>query len=646
MNLVLHKPILIFLLVSIGLIALPHSNNLPPVMFGFFCLLLAWRFLGIWKARYLPNKLLLTLLTVIGISLLFQQHQGLFGRDAGTTLFMTALALKLMEIRNERDLYLVTYLAFIVAASQFLYTQSLFMAAYIIFVSCVLLATLVCINSHAAKTLVALKTAGLLLAQALPLTVLLFMLFPRLEAPRWMLFEDSHKAKMGLGDSMEAGSISELIGSDELVFRVTFSDKIPPPLERYWRGPVLAHTDGKRWTQVSNHGFKPQTPQVLNGLYNYTLLMEGQEKSWVYALDLPTATSNNLRQNSNYQLITTENPNQRNEYKIISATHYNTGQLSDAERFNSLQLPNVPSDKIKNLVMQLHGFDNSPQDFIKNLLHYFREEKFYYTLTPPLMTNNPIEEFLFETRHGFCSHYAAAFVYLMRVAQIPARVITGYQGGEFNKLGNFLEIRQSDAHAWAEVWLKERGWVRADPTAAIAPERIEQGGETQQITDGLIQFNTRATTALNWLKTTRQLWRNIDYQWQHWVINYNTNNQLKLLSSWGVNTLEAMLRWLLWLGAFIGAVLTAVILYQKRQRLEPVLAYYQVFIKKLGKAQLIKYPYEGATDFAQRASQALPKHAQEITEINSLFVQLRYGKNPNNALLQQLRQLVKNFKLN
>ncbi|MFZ2725225.1 MAG: DUF3488 and transglutaminase-like domain-containing protein [Methylococcaceae bacterium] len=645
MNPALNKHVLIFLLISIGLIMLPHINNMPPFIFGFFCLLLIWRLIAVWKPQYLPTKLLLTLLTIIGITLLFNQHQGLFGRNAGTTLFITALALKLMEIKQERDLYLVTYLAFVVAASQFLYNQSLLMAGYIIFVCCVLLATLVCLNSHKPQTLAALKTASLLLAQAIPLTLILFLLFPRIEAPRWMLFEDEHKAKMGLGDSMQAGSISDLVSSDDLVFRVTFEGNIPPPAQRYWRGPVLAHTDGKRWQMINNHGFKPPLPQVSGERYSYTLLIEPQEKTWVFALELPTAISASLRQNSNYQILTTENPDKRSEYKIVSYTQYNTGELNDSERVNAVQLPAEPSDKIKQLVTQLHGFDNPAENFITGLLNYFRKEDFHYTLTPPLMESNPIESFLFETRHGFCSHYASAFVYLMRVAHIPARVVTGYQGGEFNKLGNFLEIRQNDAHAWAEVWLVGRGWTRFDPTAAIAPERIEQDSSMQEITEGLISFNTSPSIAADWLKNTRQLWRNIDYQWQHWVINYNTINQLKLLSNWGIDNIRDMLRSLLIIGGIIAGLLTTLLLYQKQKKLDPVLARYQIFIKKLQKINLIKADTEGAKDFANRAIIVLPEKAQAIEQITQLFIQLRYGRQPSKMDFQTFTKLIKAFKV-
>ena len=646
-----NKSILIFLLASIGLIAFPHSKNIPIPLFAFFYLLLSWRFIGIWKQNWLPNKLTLFFLTVCGLVLIYSQHHGLLGRDAGTRLFVTALGLKLLEIKSERELYLITYLAFIVAASQFLYQQSLLMAAYILFVCCVLLATLVCINSSKPQPFAALKTAGIILLQAIPMAVVLFILFPRIEAPKWMFFNEPHQAKAGLSDSMEPGSISDLGMSDELVFRVKFTKDLPPPSQRYWRGPVLSYTDGKKWTQIKDLRFKQflDKPVFSGSPYQYTLLMEPQNKNWVFALEMPADYALPLSQNANYQLMTSESPDKRTEYKIISYLNYNTGFITRTEYKDATQLPNPPSDKIKQLVKQLHGFDSTPDAFIKQLLTHFRQEDFHYTLTPPLMEENPIETFLFETRYGFCSHYAAAFVYLMRVANIPARVVTGYQGGEWNKVGNFLEIRQADAHAWAEVWLENKGWVRFDPTAAIAPERIERNINIDQLMPGgIISFSptgAAAQTAFNWLKQTRQLWSNIDYNWQRWVINYDNKNQSSFLSSLGITDIKAMMYWMIGSIGLIAALLSWLLLYQKQQTVDPVLRIYNRFCKKLAKRGLPKGQCEGAKDFAERIKMTLPEQAGAIDQITHLFIKLRYGKNAGLDDFKSFKQSVEKFKI-
>ncbi|CAG7856862.1 partial Protein-glutamine gamma-glutamyltransferase, partial [biofilm metagenome] len=419
-----NKEILIFLLSSLGLIVLPHVSHLPVGVFGFFCVMLGWRFLGIWQPERLPSFPWIVFLIVCGMAILYSQHRGILGRDGGTSLFVIALGLKLMEIKTERDLYLINYLAFIVAASQFLYEQSILMAVYILFVCCVLMAALVFINSHVADTRIALKKAAVIIAQAIPMMIVVFIFFPRVEPPKWLLFNDPHQKKTGLSDTMEPGSISDLGMSDELVFRVKFDDVVPPSRQRYWRGPVLALTDGKKWVQARDLSYQRylDKPVFTGKPYRYTLLMEAQEKDWVFGLDLPSEYTHPLEQNANYQLITSADLRKRTEFKLTSYPDYNTGYLTKTEDRDARQLPAEPSDKIKQLVSQLHGFDSPPTVFINALLNHFRREDFHYTLTPPLTEDNPIETFLFETRHGFCSHYASAFVYLMRVAGIPARV--------------------------------------------------------------------------------------------------------------------------------------------------------------------------------------------------------------------------------
>ncbi len=645
-----NKEILIFLLSSIGLIVLPHVAHLHWGVFGFFCLLLAWRFIGIWKPERLPTFPIIILLIVCGMAILYIQHRGFLGRDGGTSLFVIALGLKLMEIKTERDLYLINYLAFIVAASQFLYEQSILMAAYILFVCCVLLATLVYINSYVAQTSVALKKAAVIVAQAIPMAIAVFILFPRVEAPRWLLFNDEHQARMGLSDSMEPGSITDLGMSDELVFRVKFAGAIPPAKQRYWRGPVLTQTDGKKWTQAKDLTYQQHLDKpTFSGIpYQYTLLLEPQEKNWVFALDMPADYPSQLRKNANYQLITSEDHNKRTEYKLTSYPTYNTGYLTKTEYKDARQLPGSPSDNIKQLVTQLHGFDSAPDVFINQLLNHFRQEDFYYTLTPPLMEENPIETFLFETRYGFCSHYASAFVYLMRVADIPARVVTGYQGGEFNEVGNFLEIKQADAHAWTEVWLDKQGWVRVDPTAAIAPERIEKNIDINSlVSGGLISYASSDTgqAAFNLLKQARQLWSNVDYNWQRWVINYNNANQASFLSSFGIVDFKTMVYWMMGFVGIITAILSLFLLYQRPKPKDRTLIVYNRFLKKLAKAELSKNTSEGARDFAERTKLILPKQAANIDEITAAFIDQRYGSKPSAAVLKQLARLVSLFKI-
>lgn len=644
-----NKEILVFLLVSLGLIVLPHVSHLPFSVFGFFMLLLVWRFVGIWQPQRLPSFPWITFLVVCGLAILYSQHRGILGRDGGTNLFVIALGLKLMEIKTERDLYLINYLAFIVAASQFLYEQSILMAAYILFVCCVLMATLVFINSQVADTRLTLKKAAVIIAQAIPMMIVVFIFFPRVEPPKWLYFNDKQQNKTGLSDTMEPGSITDLGMSDELVFRVKFDGALPPPNQRYWRGPVMTLTDGKKWLQARNLSYQPylDKPKFSGQAYRYTLMMEPQQKDWVFALDLPSEFDQPLTQNANYQLITNHDLRKRTEFKLTSYPNYNTGYLTKIEFRDARQLPAEPSAKIKQLVNQLQGKDSTPASFINAILNHFRKENFHYTLTPPLMEDNPIETFLFETRQGFCSHYTAAFVYLLRVAGIPARVVTGYQGGVYNDVGNFLEIKQADAHAWAEVWLQNRGWTRFDPTAAVAPERVEKNIDINSLVpNGVINYAAPNNSAIvKLLQQTRKLWGHVDYNWQRWVINYNNTNQSNFLSKFGITNFKTMVYWMMGIVAAITAILSLFLLRQNIKQIDPVLVVYNRFLKKLGKRNINKNPGEGARAFADRIKPQLPEAADHIEQITRLFINQHYGSRPTEEKFNQLTEQVKELKI-
>jgi len=606
-----------------------------------------WYALGIWRSRYLPKRWILFLLTLLGIGLLFSQLRGVFGRDAGTALIVVALGLKMLEIRSKRDVILITYLAFIVATSVFLFEQSILMAGYILLVSVLLLTTLIFLHAKQAPTPLAFKTASMIILQALPLAVVVFVFFPRLEAPRWMWLKDENKALSGLTNTLEPGSIGELSLSDALVFRVRFADKIPPPQQRYWRGPVYSKTDGISWSAAKNDHQPSETVQLSGESYSYTILMEPQKESWVFALEMAESFDNTLRKNAFQQLLTSKPPDERAEYRITSRPVFNTGALSASERQTNLQLPANASVRQRALIEQLQGFAGHPEQFIRNLLQYFRTEQFYYTLTPPLMLQDPIDTFLFETRSGFCSHYATAFVYLLRIAGIPARVVGGYQGGEFNKVGGFLEVKQADAHAWAEAWLEHKGWVRFDPTAAIAPERIERGINVDlQIASGAVNFGTIVgqSDALNWLKRSRQLWQSLDYNWQRWVINYNTSNQNQFLQSLGITDVVSLAHWLLGSVVLITLPLSWWLLKSKGPTVDKTLRLYQGFCAKLARVGIQIGKGEGAKDFAERAGKLRPDLARQIDDITRIFMRMRYEAQAHESDFQTLKQAIRKFK--
>jgi len=642
----LKPPVLLLLLSSIGLIVLPHIGHLPWALSVLFFGLLLWRLLGIWRPRYLPNGWVIFALTLLGIGLLYKQHTEGWGRDAGTAVFVAALGLKLLELNKKRDVYLVSYLAFIVAGSQFLYQLNFAMAAYSLLVCCMLLASLVAINSGQPQTKMALHTAATIMTQALPMAAIIFALFPRVQPPTWLQMNNRNQAQSGLSETLEPGSISRLALSPQLAFRVKFNGELPPKNQLYWRGPVFSYTDGTVWHMSQNDDVMHyQDKLTFSGkAHQYNLLLEPQSRNWVYALDMPARFDASLQRNGNYQLTSLVKPGEAAAYSLVSYPQYNTGYITKTEYRENLQLPGEPSERIVNLVKQLHGFEGKPELFIQQLLDYFRGQHFSYSLQPPLMENSPVETFLFDARSGFCNHYATAFVYLMRVADIPARVVGGYQGGEFNAVGQFLEIRQANAHAWAEVWLEGKGWTRVDPTTAIAPNRVEQDinvemqTETGAVSLTPIEANQRA--GVFGLKQAAQLWNSLDYHWQHWIVSYSRENQSSLLAVLGIDSL---------LGSVFGVVasmglamllLAGWLLRARHKAEDPSVILYRQFCKKMAKAGLVIRPSEGANDFAVRVKIQKPETADLIDEITRIFVRLRYHRSPSRHDLKLLKKRI------
>jgi transglutaminase-like putative cysteine protease len=643
------RRIIIFILASIALIVLPHSSHIPVSLLMFFYSLLIWRFCALWDKKWMPKKWLVSLLSAIAIYQLYSLNQGVFGRDAGTSIFITALGLKILESNKEQDFYLVSYLAFVVASSQFLYSQSILMLGYILFVTCSLFAALITLNTKNNDAKPAIKKILTMTAQAIPITLLLFFLFPRIDPPDWLLFNQKNTAVSGLSDTLRPGSISKLGFSHDLVFRVKFKGKIPPVQALYWRGPVFSQTDGLNWTETNNRHFLRQMDKLVTyGQPNhYTVMMEPQDGHWIFTLDMPTVYPKSLIKNGLFQLLNPIKPKKREQYEITSYLKFNTGKLTDTEYSDNTQLPGEPMPEVTQLVNKLKGNNDSAKFLISAIFNHFKSNDFSYTLNPPVMEVNPIETFLFKARSGFCGHYATAFVYLLRVAKIPARVVSGYQGGNINKVGNFLEVKQSDAHAWAEVWLENKGWVRFDPTSAVAPDQFSE--QNLESSTAKKQKNFEIVEDKNvfsrWVIRAGDVWSNMDYEWQQWIIHYRGEKQSDFLSSWGISGIKSMFYWLTVLVFFILGLFTWIILRNQKTNTDKVLIIYQQFCDSLAKVGLLKMKAETAHDFALRAKQLRPDLANNISLITLSYINLQYKKDSGIDDFKVFKRQVNSFKV-
>jgi len=641
----------LWLLASLLLAFAPHTLRLP-IMLSALCLLFGtWRFILEQRSTtVLPHRLIRALLLCTTLIIVYLHYGTLFGREAGIALLACMLALKLLEMRSIRDYVVVILLGYFLAITLVLDNQSLTMAAFMLVVAFMLTATLIDLNltNRNSPISVNLKFTAKLFSQAVPVMLILFFLFPRIPGPLWSLPSDSHSGTTGISEEMSMGSISDLAQSDKVAFRVAFKDKVIANNLSYWRGPVLWETDGKNWSAGDNtntnhrNSYRPTGDPI-----SYTVTLEAHNKKWLYGLDLPATAPPQTIINQNFQLITQTAINELIRYTLTSYSQYQTGPLSSHETRRALQLPTNRNSRAIALGQQWRQQLRSPQAIVNHALQHFNQQPFAYTLKPPLLGDNPVDEFLFETQQGFCEHYAASFTVLMRAAGIPTRIVTGYQGGDFNPVGNYLIVRQRDAHAWTEVWFENEGWVRIDPTASVAPERVEEGAETtfSELFDrqSTLQFNNSFFTS-NWLKM-HYGWDSLNNSWNQWVIGYDSLKQSQLLSHIGINSIKQMA---IAMVIAIIVALTALLLfsiYRSRKNQDVVSSIYQRFCHKVSVIGLQRQPHEGPVDFAQRIIHQRPDLAPQILQINDLYIALKYRPRHTQQQVRHLQQQVQRLKL-
>ncbi len=587
---------------------------------------------------------LLALAVAIGIRMSF----GYFlSRDPCVAFLYALVGIKFVETRSPRDGGLLACLGLFVALTQFFYGQSIGAAVIALPMVLVLGGALAALREApalpAAWTAPLLATARMLL-QGVPLAALLFILFPRLAGPLWGAPADTG-ARSGLSDRMAPGSVSELSLSDAVAFRVDFIGRPPPPVQRYWRGPVLTRFDGFEWsalTRIRGGRLAADRSRAIE----YTVTMEPNNRQWLFALehpvglprapiDDPTAAVGPVRNvailTDDQQLLANAPIMQAIRYTQRSAISDSFAAAGEADARDNVQLPRG-NPRTRAFAAELRERSGSDRAFIAAVLDYFRREPFVYTLAPPLLQGDRVDAFLFDTRRGFCEHYASAFVVLLRAAGIPARVVTGYQGGEINPDGGYMIVRDSDAHAWAEALL-DGAWQRLDPTAAVAPSRIERGLGGALAQGEPVPYLARLEET--WLKTLRLRWDAVNYQWQRGVVGFNLQRQRDVLRDLG---LEAARPWhvvaLAGALAFLWGLAILGFARARHARTDAAVTLWSRLCRRLAHAGLPRAPSEGPLAYVGRAAARWPQSSALLQRIGETYAALRYG--PSDATRAEL----------
>ena len=641
-----------WVIASFSVAMLPQLLRMPILVALITLLPLAWR-IGAEIRGWKPLPALVRHgATAIALLTLYFSYGNIAGRRAAVSLLTVMLALKMIESYRIRDARLVVSFSLFLCATQFLFNQGIFMPVYGAAAVIVALVTLTQLQRNEAYNATddtpvfrasifsELGFSLRLLILAVPVGLAFFLFFPRWASPLWGVPEATLDSKTGLSDSMSPGSIQNLFMDDSPAFRVEFEDGIPSNSELYWRGPVFWDFNGKTWrgSFFSKNLVVKSQPEENKARWKYSVQLEPNERRWLFSLDYPATVPRDSRVTMDFQILRTQPVTQLLQYSMASDPDFvDSPGLAYSLQTSALDLPESSNPRTRRLIEDWRREGLAGQALVSRVLTHFNQEAFHYSLESPLLGRHSVDEFLFDTRTGYCEHYASAFTVMMRMAGIPARVVTGYQGGWYNEVGDYLLVRQSDAHAWSEVWFAGTGWTRVDPTAAVSPLRIEQGSL------GALS-DPRYMLDYAWLRGLKNGFDIVQQRWNDWVIEFSAQSQARMFSSFGLDRLNpSMLVTILFLViGLVSALLLPYILRVKGpDRKDPLQTVWLKFLKRLKAAGFEALPSSGAIELAQAAAMRLPEEAQSINHIADLYNRSRYSPRP--PALPELKNAIRTF---
>ena len=623
----------------------PHVQFLPVWITGAFVICGAWRYIIEQRRRPLPSTWLRALLALTCFLGVLATYSSVSGVGPGSALLAVMAALKLLETRKRRDQFVLLFISIFLVMSSLLREQYLWSLPYLVVALLLIMTAWLRMSATRAETASrSFRTAGRLVAYALPLAVAMWIFFPRIATPFWAVPIDTSSGTSGLSDTMSPGDISSLSLSDAVAFRVSFSDKIPEAKDRYWRGLVLHRFNGRTWSGSEPGIDRNAHDQIITSgdPVAYRVTLEPTRQQWVFALDIPYSWDLRRTTMGRQQQLSRVQPiDQRVVYNAVSYTEYR----SDVELPGMFQnwyreLPEGSNPRTAELAQEMYDEAGSKAAYVEAVLQKFHQEEYFYTLEPPALGRDPVDQFLFNTQQGFCEHYASAFAVMMRSVGIPARIVLGYQGGELNSIGQetYLIVRQSDAHAWTEVWVEGAGWYRVDPTAAVAPERIDAGMSASMFNGAAAAWGLSAPSAF--LHNLGLSWDAINAKWNDYVLGYGPENQDKLMQWLGMEDPDWRKMMFTLLAIVIGMVVLISLLLALRYRAprpDRAALLYRKFVKKSG---VTLDTGETPAAFAAKAYSASTIDDEVIDTITAAYLAARYGT-PDPASLRQLESQVK-----
>lgn len=657
----------VWLLASVSAVILPHVLRMPMWLIFICALCIAGRVLIFQGKMSYPSRKVKTVLVCLMFVLVVNQFgRQMFSTDATVGVLLTGITLKLLEMQRKRDVLLVLYLCYFTVIAEFIYSQSIPIAIYMGFVVILISSALMSLNQSPENQSPwrTFRLSGQILLQSIPLMLAIFILFPRI-SPLWSVPLQSNTARTGLSENMSPGDIGNLTKSAEVAFRVKFAGTVPPYNQLYWRGITLNEFNGRSWQRGFN--VEPQflgaradrqrpwfeAIEYLGEVVDYNVILEPTNQNWIFTLQMPQITDERMLMRTDYQIDSIRRITQRFSYDARSFLSYRVeAKDSSGEQVRARVIPRRNNIRAIQYASDTRASAASDEAYINTVLQMFRQQEFFYTLSPPTLGDNPVDEFLFDTRSGFCEHYASAFTFLMRAAGIPARVVTGYMGGEYNPYDGTLTVRQYDAHAWSEVWLPEKGWVRYDPTAAVAPQRIDQGSdatlqqeENFMNDEGFSLVRFRNSLLLNELRYRLEM---IDYAWNRFVLNYDQDMQFRFFNKLFGNVTKTKV--LLAVVGFMLLVIGLIALSLFRSTVviarPPATRLYLSFCEILAKSGFARNTGETPEHYMRRVSALNPQWQAQLEDITGTYLQLAYiNKDIAPEQLQGLKQKIRKFRL-